>query len=175
MARFNIENFKSKFTGGARPYLFYFIPQFPAIAAGGINVEDVQYLVKSSSLPQTSMEDLTVAWQGHDFKMAGKHTFDDFTITFNVDKDANIIRKYQSWLNAIRNPGTNEHAHIDDYMIDQTMVLLDYADVEDADGVIRYKLHHAYPKTVGAIELAYDSTEVASVEVTFSYQYHSII
>lgn len=167
MPNFNIESFKANFEGGARSYLFYFLPRFP----GGGTDEKITYLVRSTSLPETTMEDITTNWQGYDFKMAGKYTFADLTITFNVDKDAYIIKKYEEWMKKIHDPVTNKHSLISEYMVpQQRLQLLDY----EGKKLVDYVLHHSYPKMMGAVTLDYATAEVAQLEMTFAYQYHTI-
>lgn len=170
MPNFNLENFKANFEGGARSYLFYYIPRFPGgVLQGGLTSEKTSYLVRTTSLPENTLEETIVNWQGMDFKFAAKHTYTDFTVTFNVDKDANILKTFESWIDIIHNPATNEYGNISSYMADQRLKLLDY----NGDAVIDYVLYYAWPKTIGAVTLDYASTDTAQFDVTFSYQYHT--
>jgi hypothetical protein len=168
MPGFNIENFKANFEGGARSYLFYYIPRYPGgVSDGG---QDITYLVRTTSLPETTLEETIVNWQGFDFKFAAKNTFADFVVTFNVDKDAKVRKLFENWMTKIHNPETNEFAKASEYMIAQRIQLLDY----DGSVVMQYVLHHAWPKSITAITLDYASTEVAQFDVNFSYAYHTI-
>lgn len=167
MPDFNIDNFKANFVGGARSYLFYYIPRFP----GGINditLDQTSYLVRTTTLPENTLEETIVNWQGFDFKFAAKNTYTDFTVTFNVDKKANVRKQFENWMKLIHNPETNEFGAIENYMVDQRVRLLDY----DGSKVMDYILYNAWPKTIGAVTLDYASTDTAQFDLTFSYTHH---
>ena len=171
MPNFDIESFKSNFEGGAKSYLFYFLPRFPAIDKFGLDGDKVTYLVKSTTLPENTLEEILTNWQGADYKMAGKYTYADFTITFNVDKDAKILKLFHSWQDLIHNPVTNVHSVPSIYMVDQQRLqLLD----NDGNAAVTYILHHTWPKSIGPVTLDYATNEIATVEITFTYQYHTI-
>ena len=67
---FNIEKFKSKFGDGAKGSLFYFQPQWPAGVQTSLSPEDVVYLVKTATIPNTVLDEATIQWQGFDYKYA---------------------------------------------------------------------------------------------------------
>jgi len=167
--RFNLEGFKQGFRDGARANLFYYIPNFPA-GVSGAESNRAMFLVKTASLPATTIEEVAVNWQGYDFKYAGKHTYSDFSITFNVDAGAGIRMVFEDWINErMHNPETNQYHAYSDYMVDQKMQLLGY----DGTPITEYTLHDAWPKEVGAIELDYSSNEIATFTVNFAYSYHT--
>ena len=82
--RFDIDSYKAAFQGGARQYLFYYKPNFPT-GIDGANTEIATFLVRATTLPETTTEEIMLNWQGFDFKVAGKYTYTDWTVTFNVD------------------------------------------------------------------------------------------
>ena len=169
MAEFNLEAFRANFKGGARSYLFYYIPNFPS-GVSGMTADEVTYLVRTTSLPESTLEETIVNWQGYDFKFAAKHTFTDFTITFNVDRGAKVRKLFEDWIELIHNSETNVYAPLDTYMADQTVSLLDY----DGSSVMKVKLYNAWVKTVGPITLDYAATDTAQFDVTFTYSHHKI-
>lgn len=169
MPNFDIESFKANFKGGAKSYLFYFLPRFPSINMEGLTDDKVTYLVRASSLPENTLEETIVNWQGFDFKLAAKNTYTDFTVTFNVDINANILKLYENWMNLIHDPVTNNFGAIDDYMVDQKIRLLDY----NGNKLVDYKLYNAWPKTIAAVTLDYSSTDTAQFDLTFSYTHHT--
>lgn len=166
---FNIEAFKSNFEDGARGNLFYYIPNFPGDVSSKI-IPKGKFLVKSTNLPDTTIEEVTVNWQGFDFKYAGKHTFSDFTVTFNVDKKAEIRLAFEDWMNIIHNPSTNKYGNFNNYMKNQRLQLLGFS----GEVIMEYELYNAWPKTIGAISLDYSTSEIATFEVTFTYSHHTI-
>jgi len=168
--RFNLEGFKQGFRDGARANLFYYIPSFPAGIGGGMG-DNAMFLVKSTQLPSTTIEEVAVAWQGYDFKYAGKHTYADLSITFNVDINANIRMIFEQWVNlTMHNPVTNEYHRYTDYMVDQRLQLLGY----NGDVIQEYILRDCWPKEIGQITLDYGTNEIATFDVNFVYSYHLI-
>ncbi len=131
---------------------------------------DFAYYVKATTLPETTIGETTTNWMGAQFKFGGKHTFNDWSVTFNVDNDANIIKKFRDWQNMILNPQTNVASKPSTYMTDQQAHLLGL----DGKTVCVYKFYSAWPKTIGNISLDYSNNEVTSFDVTFSYLYYMI-
>lgn len=168
--QFDIESFKNNFRDGARANLFYYKPAVPALVQNDVGLEKMTYLVKSTSLPMRSLEEVLVQWQGFDFPFAGKSTFSEFTMTFNVDREAKVKKTFENWINLIHNPETNTYALTEMYMIDQRIQLLGY----QGEVVLEYKLHNAWPRESGPIELSYDSTEIATFDVTWRYTHHTL-
>lgn len=168
MPGFDIESFRSKFQAGARQYLFYVKPLFPV--GIGADTDTATYLVRTASLPETTLEEILVNWQGFDYKMAGKLTFVDWTVTYNVDKDADISKWYLEWSRLILDPTTNVHGSPVDYMVDQQVELLGL----DGEPTLKYKLIGAWPKVIGPVTLDYAAADVAQFDITWSYQYHVV-
>ena len=162
---FNLESFKGGFKGGARAYLFMYEPNLVEGAYA-----DGKFLVKSTSLPETSIEEITVNWQGADFKMSGKQTFADWTISFNSDKAYALRKEFEKWMELIQNTGDSDisYGSPEDYFANQTLMLLDY----EGNQIDTLTLYDAWPKSVGAVTLDYSSQDISQFDVTFTYQYH---
>lgn len=169
--RFTVDGFKSNFRDGHRSNLFYFIPNFPSdVITGGMNNERAVYLVKTANMPGASFEEILLSWQGFDFPIAGKHTFADLTITFNVDYSGSIRQNFEKWLNKIHNPVTNQWAPIREYMLDQKLQLLDY----NGYPILEVTLKDAWPREIATAALDYAANEISMFDVTFRYSYHLI-
>jgi hypothetical protein len=166
MPQFNIDSFRSQFSGGARSYLFYFKPIFPA--AVGTDTEMATYLVKSTNLPETSTDEIALAWQGFDYKIAGKYTYSDLTVNFNCDANAKIQSLFHNWASLIHDPTTNAYGNPVDYMVDQQLELLDL----NGQPLMKYKLYGAWLKNIGQATLDYTDNNVITFDVTFTYVYH---
>ena len=163
----SIDTYKQQFQTGARSYLFYFQPVFPS----GISVPqnpEARFLVKTTSLPMSSVEEMITPWQGFDYKTGGKRMYNDLTVTFNVDLNANIRKAFLAWQDMILDPQTNHHAYPEQYFTEQDLVLLGL----EFTPILSYKLHFAWPGEVGDLALDYSQTaEIASFDVTFKYTY----
>jgi len=168
MPRFDIDAYRANFQGGARQYLFYYKPNFP-VAIGG-DVEKATYLVRATNLPDTTSEEIMTNWQGFDFKMAGKYSYSDWTVTFNVDRDAAIQQMFHNWAALIHDPTTNIYSAPSVYFADQQVELLDL----DSQPILKYKLIGAWPKNIASANLDYSSSDIVQFDVSFTYLYHVI-
>jgi len=166
MPYFDLESFRSQFQGGARAYLFLYKPNIPT------STIDAKFLVRASILPGTTIEEILVNWQGQDFKMAGKKTFTDWTITFNVDKESKLRKDFEDWSDKIHKIRSDENLFgvTTDYFATQSLSMLDY----DGSEILEIKLVDAWPKEIAAITLDYSTMDVAQFDVTFTYQFHEI-
>lgn len=160
----DIETFKSRFEGGARQYLFFLNLLIPN------STVDASYLVRASSLPSSTIEPAEVPWQGMTYSVGTTPTYDDWTVTFSVDRKAALRRAFLNWHLLIHNPETNEHGNPESYMVDQRVSLLDY----DGSTVLTYKLIGGWPTTIGELTLDYSAKDVAQFDVTFKYHYYVV-
>lgn len=143
-----------------------------ALSIFGLGDDDnlMSYLVKSTTLPSSQFDERLIDWQGSSYKMAGDRIFDDWTVTFNVDEKAKILQKFYNWQDAIQSPTNNIRSSAEDYMRKQEIHLIDYS----GNTLKTYNLMGAWPKSVSQVALDYSANEIAQVEITFSYQYHTI-
>jgi len=169
MPKFDIDSYRSNFQGGARQYLFYFKPLFPTGVIGA-DTEVATYLVRTASLPETSSDEIMMNWQGFDYKIAGKYTYSDWNVTFNVDIDAKIQQMFHNWASLIHDPTTNKYTVPSKYMMDQQIELLNLEGIP----ITKYKLFGAWPKMVGNANLDYSANDVVQFDVTFTYIYHVV-
>jgi len=170
-SKFSVDGFSSYFEGGARAYLFWWIPASPRIQ-GTLMDDDFRFLVRSSKVPATNIEEINIEQQGLNFKMAGKKTFDDWTLTFNVDKDADLRKKFEKWSNLIcdvNNEGIS-NKYWDDYTSRQRFQMLN----GDGDEILTVILEGAWPKMIGETTMDYSNQDFAQFDVTFAYQFHTI-
>jgi hypothetical protein len=112
---FNIKNFKSNLLyGGARTNLFEVQMGYPP----GLNISDenvelnqfsrkLKFLCKSAFLPSTSIDAVTVPYQGREVYTAGTKVFDPFTITVINDEDFYIRKTFEFWVGAMNGHSSN--------------------------------------------------------------------
>ena len=169
MANIDIDSYRANFNGGARAFMFYYKPIFPTQISGiGIDTDSATYLVRATSLPETSTEEIVTNWQGFDFKFAGKYTYTDWTVTFNCDSKADIQQIFHEWANLVHDPTSNYYTDPSIYMQDQEVQLIG----TDGAPIQRYKLYGAWPKTVGSATLDYSNNDVVQFDISFAYIYH---
>ena len=167
---FNIEAFKANFGDGAKTSLFYYQPQWPVAVAADVNAQQAIYLVKTAQMPSTALEEVTLNWQGFDWKFPGKHTYTDVVVTFNVDLDAKIRKTFENWSNKCHDPKTNFYSTHNVFMADQRLQMVGY----EGQVILEFTLHDAWPKEVSQMAMDYSSTEVVTFDVTFTYSYHEL-
>lgn len=156
-------------TGGARQYLFLVWFAFPAdIKVESKMKETLPYYVRTTSLPESSYEDLAIPYPGYSFKMAGTRIYNDWTLSLNIDTSNSVLKLFQAWHNLIYNPQTHDYAAPNKYMISQSLQLLG----PDLKATSNYLLYRAWPKSIGNVQLDYSSSELATVDITFAYQYY---
>ncbi len=170
---FNLGQFISNNEDFARGYTFYVT--FTDGNPGKIKQSD-KYLVKSSTLPTGTITPVEASWQGNKYKLAGTQEFTDFTVSFNINPDVDNIRtRFMTWQAAIHDVKTNKHGTAgitNGYMSDIEVRHMDHREEDKA--LATYKLIGAWPSNVGEVQLTYDSTELATFDVSFTYQYHTI-
>lgn len=135
-----------------------------------LGTEDFKYFVKSTSLPESTLEETATYWCGQQYKLSSVRRSQDWSVVFLVNDDASVIRKFWDWQMIMHNPESNNYGKPVDYMTDITVQLLGI----DGYPICTYKLFGAWPKTIGSVELDYSNNEFATIEVTFSYQYHTV-
>jgi len=159
---FDLNSFSAVFDGGARSYLFEYTPSFPN------TTYNATYFVKSTSYPDSTVEEIQLAWKGLKYKIGGTRTYNDWTVSFHMDKNYNIREYYDDWMKDIA--GQDKYGKPEDYVMSQTLYALGY----DGTKKSTIKLFDAWPKSVGEISFDNSAIEVATFDVTFAYQYYTI-
>lgn len=166
MANFDINSFLGQFKGGARAYLFYFMPNIYGSGVG----DKATYLVKSTTVPNATFDEITASWQGFDLKYAGRKTFDTFSVTFNSDEKGDLYKAFLNWSNQIRDTESGVYLAPDTYWRDQTLQMLDYS----GSPIVEYTMVNAWPSVVGGPSLDYAGSDFVQFEVTFTYNYFKV-
>jgi len=169
---FQLDKFITNFKGGLRSYMFFFIPNFPSFATINMSTNQAIYLVRSTSTPAAQFEIVQAAWQGFDYKAAGRKTFADFTVTFNCDNNAYIYKTYHKWHNEIRKTTDGKHKLPNEYMVDQNLQLLNPTDPSNV--VMEYILKYAWPSNISEAQLDHAGNDITQFSVTFTYQYYTL-
>ena len=168
MAILGVDDFKAKLRGGgARANLFKATINFPAYAAG--NVELTSFMCRAAQLPQSVVEPLPINFKGRVLNVAGDRSFEPWTVTIMNDTGFEVRDAMERWMNGINGHSANTGiVNPTDY---QTDLIVDQLD-RDESVLKRYNIRGAFPTTVGEIALSYDQAgEIETFDVTFSYQY----
>lgn len=127
------------------------------------------FLVRSTTLPSSTIEESTSNWMGQSYKIGGQYAYSDWTVSFNVDKNADIIKDFYEWQRVIIDPETNKRGDPTDYMVNQELYLLN-----NDEPVCVYQLIDAWPKIINESTLDYSTNDMLQFDVTFAYQYHKV-
>ena len=178
----NIIDFKSKLNGGVRPNLYQVDIDFPARAIGALNgatkgslMGETRYLCRSTSLPTHSQGLIEVPFRGRFLKIPGDRTFEAWTATFYNTSDFNLRAAFENWINIANQTDDNIGVvgGLDSLFTDVTVRQLSKDSAGGKNSVLRtYRLVDAWPTSVGAINVAFDSNDaLEEFDVEFQYQY----
>ena len=178
----NIIDFKTKLNGGVRPNLYQVDIDFPARAFGAIDgssrkslMEETRFLCRSTSLPTHSQGLIEVPFRGRFLKIPGDRTFEAWTATFYNTSDFNLRAAFENWINIANQTDENIGVvgGLDALFTDVTVRQLSKDSAGGKNSVLRtYRLVDAWPTSVGAINVAYDSNDaLEEFDVEFQYQY----
>ena len=178
----NIIDFKSKLNGGVRPNLYQVDIDFPERAIGALNgatkstlMGETRYLCRSTSLPTHSQGLIEVPFRGRFLKIPGDRTFEAWTATFYNTSDFNLRAAFENWINIANQTDENIGVvgGLDALFTDVTVRQLSKDSAGGKNSVLRtYRLVDAWPTSVGAINVAFDSNDaIEEFDVEFQYQY----
>lgn len=166
-----ISAFKAQMQGGgARANQFRVELTFPGGVSGAAAAGNAaQFLCKSSSLPASTMDDITSFYRGRPVHFAGERSFQPWTISVFNDTNFLIRNVMESWHDLTLNYDTTNGAmRPADYQVDMWVHQLDRN-----DNIIKsYRFFDAYPIEVGQIALDFEANnQIEQFDVTFQYNY----
>lgn len=184
MATLRIDDFKSAFVGGgARANLFRCRLFWPNAAIAG--EADAQYgsqngellqsfMIKSASLPGSTIGMIEVPFRGRMLKVSGDRTYEDFTCTVVNDQNFAVRNAVERWHDSISGNVSNiserglNSASFDTYTANIEVQQLG----REGEVLKTYRMIGAWPTTVDPIDVSYESADtVEEFGVTFAYQW----
>lgn len=204
MAR-GISEFKTKLiNGGARPNLFLVRLNFPTtlgqiadigpIDASTAITERAEFLVKTAQLPASTIGTIDVPFRGRMLKVAGDRTFEPWSVTVINDGEFGIRKAFETWSRGINalTENVSQLGYGDDnpgYCVDlevfqlsrdgktpnKTPQSITAGGVDGMDVVRAYKFYDAWPSSLSAIDLSYESNDqIEEFTVEFQYNYYEV-
>lgn len=164
----DVNDFKAKFSGGARPNRFRVLISFPSFVGG--DTEETSFMVKAASMPGVQSGEINLPWRGRQIPYPGDKTFEPWTATVLNDIDFAVRNDLIAWHNGINDNVTNSsNQPIDSWFSD---IIVEQLGLAEGEVLKRYKLYGAYPQSVGEISLDNDSeNQIETFETTFRYLY----
>ena len=103
---FNVNKFKASLKqGGARPSLFKVVFDYPSVVTPPLT--RAEFLVKSTTIPASTIGSYDVFYHGKAIHVAGDRTFDTWDTTIINDEDFGIRNTLENWMNSISNHKLN--------------------------------------------------------------------
>jgi len=158
----------------ARAYLFKWTLPPPLLLLGNVIDVDPTFLIKSASIPESSVEEMSVYWKGVQCKIGGTRRYSDWTVTVLCDKNSYIRMLAELWMSTVSNVvGTIVNGQPNIYAALSTTVftMLD----NDGNSTLLLTFYYPWPKSIGPISLDYGTQDFAQFDITFSYLYHVMV
>ncbi len=174
---FSVTEFKSNLKqGGARPSLFKVKLSYPSPIAtpqiGTLNSSEL--LVKSTTIPSSTIGTYEVFYHGKSIKVAGDRTFDTWDTTIINDEDFAIRDAIEEWMQLISDHKLNtrdtqisssKEGENADYK--QDMIVNQYG---KAGEIIKtYKFIGAFPTALSTINLDWGTQDIEEFTCTWTY------
>ena len=166
---FSINNFKSQLVGGgARPTLFQVQITNPIL--GGADFK-MPFMVKSASLPPSSLGSYTAPYMGRQIKYGGDRTFEDWTVTVINDEDFAIKNAMEAWSNAINTHVSNNRTYPQNYKSDA--IITQYG--KDGSNLRVYNFEGLFPINISEVAMSWETVDsIEEFTVTFQYDLWTI-
>lgn len=170
-----ITDFKSRLVGGgARANLFEVELSFPSqvITSSEVN-DDFRFMIKATSLPESTINVIDVPFRGRNLKVAGDRTFNPWSITVINDTNFKIRDAFEKWLNYMNRHDDNAgiitpaayQRNMKVFQLSRGVVAtnIDSQTLPDTNSTVpilkAYKFYGCFPTSVSAIDLSYESAD----------------
>ena len=170
---FSVSEFKTNGIGkgGARSALFAVELQYPS----SLDSPQSKFLIKTTSIPASTVGTYDVYYHGKPIKVAGDRTFDTWETTIINDEDFAIRKVLEKWIDLISDPKLNtrntefsggslegENAN---YKKDIKVIQYN----KDGSAGVTYNFRNAFPSALSSIALDWGTQEIEEFTCTWSY------
>ena len=191
-ARLSVSDIKSRLLNVAQTSHYRLTLSVPAAVRARVgdltdlDLDNIALLCSDANLPGSSLatHDVTNDYQGVTEKMAYRRIYDDtFGLTFYVDRNYNVIRLFERWIDYIsgitdpkkyKSPFTNQRvAYPKTYKNDifLTKFEKDHYSEESSvrKAILEYTFVQAFPRDITAIPVSYEAIQILKCSVSFSF------
>ena len=156
----------------ARDYSFRVL----SINTGGASTvefdqDDLVY-IKTASLPERSISNVTVPYMGLNFNVPGNATYpgsDAYNLTFYADAQSKIRQKFEQWSQDIFNDGTSTG----NYFAPKQTAIIDLVQLDNQlNKIAQYQLVGVSVRNVGPIQYNIATGTGETIEFTATVSYH---
>ena len=170
MASNSVNNFVNALKGGgARANQFRV--SFPALdGSTGL----MEFMARGAQIPAGTMGEGTVPYRGRQVFVPGDRTYDAWTITVFNDSGFTIRGALENWQNQIQDIGASTTARLEGMSVYRNAEVLHLG--RNGELLRTYRLFNAWPTTVDAIDLAFDTNDaIEEFGCTFRFNYMTAI
>jgi hypothetical protein len=170
---FNINEIKSQLVyGGARPTLFQCQITNPIQGAADLKVP---FMVRSTTMPASTLGTIEVPYFGRKIKVAGDRTFDTWSVTVINDEDFLIRNAMEEWSSAINTHLENQRATGSSQTADYKSRAQVTQYSKDGLALRTYSFEGIFPVEISDIGVDWDTTDsIEEFTVTFQYDWWNI-
>lgn len=93
--------------------------------------------------------------------------YDNINMSFFVDTGMQVKKIFDKWADKIADPNTRTYGYYKDYTVD---IIIEVQDLMDKTRY-RVTLHECYPKTIGSIQMDYNSKDIMKLQIGMQYKY----
>ena len=176
---FSVTKFKSNLRhGGARPSLFRVIFSYPTGISKPTPSDQASFLVKTATIPASTVGSFDVFYHGKAIHVAGDRTFDTWDTTIINDEDFGIRNTLESWMAAISDHSLNtrdksvfatsgDQAEGDSAKYKSTLQVQQLS--KAGEDLRTYIFKGAWPSALSTINLDWSSSEIEEFTCTWMY------
>ena len=177
-ADFSVTKFKANLPkGGARPSLFRVRFHYPSGIAIQHTREQESFLVKTATIPASTIGSYDVFYHGKAIHVAGDRSFDTWDTTIINDEDFGIRKVLEEWMNAISNHSLNtrdkdkfppnDKVEGGDASYKSTMKVTQFS--KGGEELRTYTFKGAWPSALSTINLDWGTQEIEEFTCTWLY------
>lgn len=168
-AQFGIQNFISKFDGGSKATLYRVTINGPG---GAGPFQNVRFFGKATSLPASTIGEISVPYMGRTIKAPGDRSYEDWTLTVLNQENMELRKRFEEW-NALFNGHLSNVAEDGGLWASVRGYTAIVEQLNRAGNPVRiYELQAVFPREVSSVDVAYDQVDtISEFTVTFAYSY----
>ena len=171
---FKVTDFINEAQDGARPALFLANVNFPKGVKGGSDAgTKSRFLIKSTSIPGSTLGIIELPFMGRKIKIAGDRTFEDWSTTVINDEKFTIRAAIEAWSDAINGLQSNSPSFKESIGYRTTGSVTQYS--ARGKAIRTYTFRNIWPSSVAAMDLGWESTDaIEEFEVTWTYDWYTV-
>lgn len=145
----------------------YTVTLTPPKAVGEIgDIRKMLLYCADTQLPGVNISTAQIRSYGELREAPYERLFDSINMTFYVDNNMFVKGFFDRWINCIQNPQSRTFEYYNNYI---TNIKIEVEDTKDRK---RYEveLYECYPKSVGAVQLGYETKDIMRLQVVMNYR-----